>query len=181
MKGVVFTEFLEMVETAYSPDLADDIIESSDLPSGGVYTAVGTYDAAEMTALVGSLSERVDMPVPDLLRAYGRFLFGRFGEMYPGFFTGDGDVLDFLAGIERVIHSEVHKLYPDAELPRFTVTRPTSDQLVMVYRSPRRLGDLAEGLISGAVAHFDEPCQVTRHEEPDDPTVVTFTIVRNPR
>ena len=38
MKGVVFTEFLEMVEDIFSPDIADQIVEEADLPSGGVYT-----------------------------------------------------------------------------------------------------------------------------------------------
>ena len=47
MKGVVFTEFIEMVEDKFSADIADQIIEEADLPSGGVYTSVGTYDHAE--------------------------------------------------------------------------------------------------------------------------------------
>jgi len=41
MKGIVFTEFLEMVENKFSPELADRIIEGAEVPSGGVYTAVG--------------------------------------------------------------------------------------------------------------------------------------------
>ncbi|MBA1333177.1 heme transporter CcmB, partial [Candidatus Endoriftia persephone str. Guaymas] len=44
MKGIVFSKFIEFVEERFSPEMADDIIESSDLPSGGAYTSVGTYD-----------------------------------------------------------------------------------------------------------------------------------------
>ena len=44
MKGVIFTEFLEMVESHFSPEMADRIITAARLPSGGAYTAVGTYD-----------------------------------------------------------------------------------------------------------------------------------------
>lgn len=36
MKGVVFTEFLEMVEARFSADLVDDVIDAANLPSGGV-------------------------------------------------------------------------------------------------------------------------------------------------
>ena len=43
MKGIVFTEFLEMVEDKFSADMVDDIIDDCDLASGGAYTAVGTY------------------------------------------------------------------------------------------------------------------------------------------
>ncbi len=42
MKGTVFTEFLEMVENILSPELADLIIEQSDLHSEGAYTSLGT-------------------------------------------------------------------------------------------------------------------------------------------
>ncbi len=44
MKGVVFTEFIEMVEDQFSADMVDDIIDDAQPPSGGAYTAVGTYD-----------------------------------------------------------------------------------------------------------------------------------------
>ncbi len=52
MKGMVFTEFLEMVEDRFSPEIADRIITASDLRSGGAYTAVGTYEHSEMIQLV---------------------------------------------------------------------------------------------------------------------------------
>jgi len=57
MKGVVFTELLKMVEEAHGLDMVDTIIEKSDLPSGGIYTAVGTYDHTEAVSLVVNLSE----------------------------------------------------------------------------------------------------------------------------
>ena len=54
MKGIVFTEFLEMVEDRFSLDMVDDLIDDCDLPSGGVYTAVGTYSHEEIVALVSA-------------------------------------------------------------------------------------------------------------------------------
>ena len=57
MKGIVFTEFLEMVEQKFSPELVDLIVEEAELPSGGVYTTVGTYNHGEMIRLVTCLSK----------------------------------------------------------------------------------------------------------------------------
>ena len=59
LKGVVFTVFLEMLEEQYSADTVDAVLDGVDLPSGGVYTAVGTYSHDEMVALVGALSKHV--------------------------------------------------------------------------------------------------------------------------
>ena len=78
MKGVVFTELLEMVEARFSADMVDDIIDDAQLPSGGVYTSVGTYPHEEIVALVVALSQRSGLAVRDLLLAFGEHLFGRF-------------------------------------------------------------------------------------------------------
>jgi Haem-NO-binding len=162
MKGVVFTEFLDMVEGHFSVHMVDDIIEDCDLASGGAYTAVGTYPHEEMVALMISLSKRSGQTVPDLLRFYGQYLFGRFYANYPAFFVGIQDTLSFLAGIEDIIHAEVLKLYPDAELPRFEIEHIDKDKLILLYDSRRHFEDLAEGLILGCISHFGEEIQLRR-------------------
>lgn len=42
MKGIVFREFITMVETQFSLETADAIIADSTLATGGAYTTVGT-------------------------------------------------------------------------------------------------------------------------------------------
>ena len=162
MKGIVFTEFLEMVEARFSADMVDDIIEDAELASGGAYTSVGTYPHEEMVALVSALSQRSGVGVAELLRAYGAHLFGCFVRGYPAFFAGISDALSFLAGIEDVIHAEVRKLYPDAELPRFVVEQRDAQRLVLVYESGRHFEDLAEGLMRGCIAHFGGGVEIRR-------------------
>lgn len=162
MKGVVFTEFLEMVEARFSLDMVDDIIDDAQLPHGGAYTAVGTYPHGEIVSMVVALSQRTGVAVPDLIRAFGEYLFGRFVHNFPKFFTGEQDAFQFLSGIEDIIHAEVLKLYPDAELPRFIVEHHDAQKLVLIYQSPRHFEDLAEGLMLGCVAHFGKPIQLAR-------------------
>lgn len=166
MKGMVFTEFLEMVELRWSIDLVDQIIADAAPPSGGAYTAVGTYDHEELVALIVALARRTGQTTHALVHAFGRYLFGRFVVLFPNFFVGVAHPFDFLEGIERVIHVEVRKLYPDAELPGFQCER-SADRLSMVYRSPRHMGDLAEGLIHAAVEHFLIPLTVARSDRHD--------------
>lgn len=161
MKGMVFTEFMEMVEANWSLDTVDRIIARSGVASGGAYTAVGTYPHEEIVALTLALSAETGIAVADLVRAYGKHLFSRFVTLYPHFFHGAQDSLDFLAGIEDIIHAEVLKLYPDAELPSFLVER-TPDRLVLTYISARPFVDLAHGLIEGCVGHFGDAVAVRR-------------------
>lgn len=162
MKGVVFTEFMEMVEDRFSADMADDIIDDANLPSRGIYTAVGTYPHEEVVALVVALSQRTGLSVQDLLLTFGEYLFGSFAVGYPAFLAGISDPFVFLSGIEDIIHTEVRKLYPDAELPRFDVERHDERQLILLYDSRRHFEDLAEGLMRGCVTHFGGEVTIER-------------------
>lgn len=151
-----------MVETVFSPNMVDDIIDDAHTPSGGSYTAVGTYSHEEITRLVVALSLRSGLPIPQLLCAFGEHLFHCFVKNYPSFFKGIDDAFVFLSGIEEIIHAEVLKLYPDAELPCFDIEHYDAHRLVMVYRSGRHFEDLAHGLILGCIQYFESPMQLAR-------------------
>ena len=180
MKGIVFCEFVEMMEKEFTPEVADEIISGVELESGGAYTAVGTYDHQEMLTLVTSLSEKTGMSVPDLVDAFGRYLFGRFVALYPVFFENVEGAFDFLERIEEHVHFEVRKLYPDAELPTFDTSRVDDDTMIMVYSSTRPFADLARGLIEGCIAHYGEPVSVQMEDLSDDQrTHVRFTLQRH--
>ncbi len=162
MKGIVFTEFVEMVEARYSPATLDQMIQAARLPSGGSYTAVGTYDHAEMWSLLVELSKISGAPVPDLLREFGEHLMNRFVAAYPALFEAPKCSFDFLEGLDAIIHREVRKLYADAELPRFAVLERKPDSMVLLYESPRHFADLAEGLIGACARHYGERLSIAR-------------------
>src|SRR5690606_14183069 len=90
MKGLIFTEFLEMVEAKFSPEMLDRILERAELPSGGAYTAVGTYDHTEMVELVTCLGRETGIPTRDLVCSFGTHLFERFHQTFPMYFVGIG-------------------------------------------------------------------------------------------
>lgn len=164
MKGVVFTEFLEMVEERFSPEIADRIIENSELASGGAYTTLGTYDHDEMIQLVSRLSEETELSAAELLRSFGIHLFGRFQVMFPQYFEGISSSFQFLQVVDRYIHVEVRKLYPDAELPSFDCDTSYPGCLRMTYRSSRPFAALAEGLIRGCVDHYGEAVDIATED-----------------
>ena len=177
MKGVIFTEFAEMAETRFGFDAVDRMFEVAKPAASGVYAATGTYPASELFALVGALSHVVSVPVPKLVHAFGSHLFGALVRMHPEYILRARDCFEFLESIDSHIHVEVRKLYPDAELPRFS-SRTDADRMVMEleYRSPRRLDDLAQGLIEASLVHFREVATVTRSALANDESGCLFTI-----
>ncbi|MFA5949864.1 MAG: heme NO-binding domain-containing protein [Hyphomicrobium sp.] len=168
MKGVVFTELFDFVAATFGDDMVDDIIADSDLPNGGAYTSVGTYDHREMQALVTALAVRTQTDASSLLTGFGKKLCERFAHGYPAFFQGHGGLFDFLESVQRHIHVEVRKLYPDAELPSFATHSRNTSLLELDYRSCRPLAALAEGLILGAAQHFGERVDVAQSRLADN-------------
>lgn len=161
MLGMVVTEFCEMVETAFSPELLDRILMRAGLASGGAYTAVGQYPHEEMQRLVAELARETETPAPALLEAFGEYLFPRLVEQHPRAIEHCDSLLSLLDRLDATIHPAVRRLYPAAELPSFTTLVREKDRITLAYRSSRRLESLAVGLIRGAARHFGRAVEVT--------------------
>ena len=176
MKGIVFDEFLQMVESAHGLETVDAIIEKADLPSGGVYTSVGTYDFNEMVSLVTMLSETLDIPVPKLLQHFGHYLFDSLKESHPDVVASYNAPMALVSSIEDHIHIHVKKLYPDAELPSFKILEKEDNQLKMIYSSSRGLYMLAQGLMERTFEFFDTEVNITHKLLKEDGTEVEFIV-----
>jgi hypothetical protein len=171
---------MEMVEARMGLDMLDRIITEAELPNDGAYTSVGTYDHAELVRLVTALSNATGLSTSELIYMFGEQLFQRFSINYPALVDDAPTAFEFLSRIDGVIHVEVRKLYPDAELPKLECERPAPGELSILYSSPRGFGDLAAGLIAGCIKHFNEPIRVTRTnlEKEDALHRVRFHLVR---
>ena len=179
MKGIVFTEFLDMVETKYGLEVVEAIIENSNVASEGVYTSVATYEFNEMVSLITELSIEVNVPPGDLIYTFGHYLFTSLEKAHPEVIQNYNSPLGLIYSIEDHIHVHVKKLYPDAELPSFKVLERTDNSLTMVYSSARGLYRLAHGLIEKTFEHFNGTAHVTYELLKEDGTQVKFNIVQH--
>ncbi len=179
MKGIVFTEFLDLVEDKFGLEVLDKIITQSNLESGGIYTSVGTYKFSEMLQLLQHLSAHTDISIDDLLLVYAEHFFGVLEESYPGLLATYKDPIEMLSSIENHIHVEVRKIYPDAELPTFEVLEKTEDSLVMVYKSNRAMHHFGLGLMNKTFEHFNSTATIVLEKLKEDGTEVKFVINKN--
>ena len=82
MKGIIFTEFLGLIEEKFGLNMVNTIIDQSELPSNGIYTAVGTYSFSEMLSLLTNLSQETGIATDDLLQVYAEHFFGVIEERW---------------------------------------------------------------------------------------------------
>lgn len=176
MKGIVFTEFLEMVEDKFGLETLDYIIYKSELKSEGVYTSVGTYDFSEMLSLISNLSEKVNIPVNDLIYAYGLYFFQVLNRNHANIIDLYETPIDLLMSIENHIHIEVRKIYPGAELPTFKIVERKDNHIEMIYYSERGLYLFAKALMEKTFEHYKKNANISYQLLKEDGTEVLFLI-----
>ncbi|MBA3260999.1 MAG: heme NO-binding domain-containing protein [Thermoleophilaceae bacterium] len=158
MKGVVFNLLERIVIREYGEDTWDELLDSAELH--GSYTSLGSYPDADLSKLVGAASARLDTPPDEIVRWFGRNALPLFAENYPQLFERHSSTRTFVLTLNDIIHPEVRKLYPGADVPVFDFDPGPDGTLRMGYRSPRKLCSFAEGLLQGAAQHYGEQVAV---------------------
>ena len=162
MKGIVFNLLQESVSRQYGEETWDTLLDTAGLD--GAYTALGTYPDAEALKLVGVASEALSVPPDAILRWFGKSAIPMLATSYPQFFEGHPNTRSFLLTLNDIIHPEVRKLYPGADVPTFEYEDSAADALTIGYQSARKMCAFAEGLIEGAAAHFGETVHIEQPE-----------------
>ncbi|WP_412755051.1 heme NO-binding domain-containing protein [Legionella pneumophila] len=171
MKGIVFTALNDMIIDQFGIETWDHLVTQTDLPSGGSYTAGGTYEDTEILQLIQALAQMKNLQIPIFLESFGNYMFLVFSNKYPVFLKKDLSLKEFLKSVDGTIHVEVEKLNPGEQLPFITYEDPASNILIMLYRSPRKLCHFAIGLINGAAKHYRKNIKINQtlcmHQQSD--------------
>lgn len=178
MKGVIFTEFMGMVEEKWGLELVNKLIKDAADPLNGVYVSAGNYDHMNLVRMVVALHKHSVIPLPTLLKTYGQFVFKRLINTYKHLNFPFDNCFDFLENIESVIHREVKKLDLNTHPPKFETIRLEENSLKMVYMSHRCMGPVAEGLILGCAEYFEEEIQLEVLSQSDAGDRVEFLLTK---
>ena len=154
MKGIVFNLLEEVVSHDYGEEVWDDLLEAATVE--GAYTSLGSYPDEDLLKLVGAASSVLDLPADEIVRWFGRSAIPLLAGKYPDFFAPHDSARSFVLTLNSIIHPEVRKLYPGADVPVFDYDTSSEDVLVMGYESARKMCSFAEGLLEGAASHYGE-------------------------
>ncbi|WP_299807391.1 heme NO-binding domain-containing protein [uncultured Shewanella sp.] len=176
MKGIIFAEFLDLVEDTFGLDICQKMLDENE--NDGVYTSVGTYDHKDLVKLIISLSKLTGVSADELQRIYGKSVFNTLYNSLPGLEGKADSTFSFIKSVEEYIHIEVKKLYPNANPPSFNFISASKTRLVMDYLSARCMSHVCLGLIQGCADHFAENINIQMDSINDEQSQVRFTITR---
>jgi Haem-NO-binding len=162
MKGIVFNLLEEIVVANYGNDAWDNILSAASLD--GAYTSLGSYPDEDMQKLVAVAASVTAQSPNEVLRWFGVQAIPLLYTRYPVFFTPHTSTRPFILSVNSIIHPEVRKVYPGAQVPTFEFADAPDGGLLMGYRSPRRMCALAQGFTEGAAAHYGETATFDHRE-----------------
>ncbi len=179
MTGAIFLELKKYVDSKFGGNTWSQLLASADLPDKE-YSVLAEYPDAEAFALVGAAVNATGKPAPAILEDFGVFIAPDLLEMFWGAIQPEWKTLDVIEHTERTIHSVVRLKNPGARPPELQVTRPARDEVLIDYRSARRLCALARGICRGLAGHFKEKVAITESEcmhEGDSRCLISVRLV----
>ena len=158
MKGIVFNLLEQYVVAEHGEDMWDDLLSAANLE--GAYTSLGSYPDEDLLHLRDAAAEALGCSPADVERRLGRSAIARLAELYPEFFEPHTSAKAFVLTLNDIIHPEVRKLYPGADVPVFGFEPRSAEQLTLRYRSHRKMCAFAEGLIQGTADYYRESVNI---------------------
>ena len=176
MKGIIFTEFMDLVEEKFGLDALDQLL--SDAGDEGGYTAVGSYDHKDLVRLIVQLSKQTGISAEELQRVFGQSVFDNLYQSLPekNSLQGCKNSIQFIRLVEDYIHVEVKKLYQEANPPRFEFISENETEVVFDYKSARCMSHVCLGLIEGCANHYGEEVDIVMHNNDKSGNDVRFKV-----
>ena len=176
MKGIIFTEFMELVEGKFGLEVLDQVLDLSN--DEGIYTSAGSYDHRELIKLIVNLSKVSDIPVEKLQEVFGEYVFQNLLKSISNHASLQQctNTFQFVRHVEDFIHAKVKKLYPDANPPQFDFISETESEIVFDYKSARCLVHVCLGLVRGGAKHFGDTIEIKHQNQYKDGGQVRFWL-----
>ena len=176
MKGIIFTEFIHLVEERFGLEVVDKVLAQAQ--DSGVYTAVGNYDHQKLVKLILQLSQLTAISTAELQRIFGRSVFNNLYHTLPdkSSLQSCQSTFEFIRLVEDYIHMEVKKLYPQTKPPTFVFICETETQIVFDYHSARCMSYVCLGLIEGCAEFFHQQIDASMEKLTDNGSQVRFII-----
>ena len=159
MHGIIFAELQNYAETKHGQGTWNALLRKAGLENR-VYLPIKEYPDAEVVALVGAASSMTGLSIAEVLENFGEFIAPSLMKMFGHLLLPNWKTIDVIDHTEGTVHTLVRVKNPGAKPPQLRTVRRGSDEVVLVYTSPRQMCALAIGIGKGLAKHFKETITV---------------------
>ncbi len=169
MYGIVNRAIEDLVRANFGDDKWDAVKKRSGVDVD-YFLSNEPYDDDITFKLAGAVSEELNMPVKDVLGAFGEWWVLKTGkEKYGGLMEAGGHNLrEFLVNLP-MFHNRIMLMYPKLTPPEFQITHEEERSVHVHYFSKREgLQEFVRGLMYGLGKMYETPVEVTLLESRND-------------
>ncbi len=153
MKGFFLDEFLNFLEERYSWRMAEDVVESAGVESGGLYLWLNDYPSAEFERLLRATAELSGRDAREIARDFGRHLFAYLQRRFPELISGTRDSFSFLTQLPTRLALKFDYWFKQDNQPSVLVMSERGRLHIRLRASPWQVM-VAAGLVDGALSCF---------------------------
>jgi len=180
MKGIFFTEFLEMAEKDFGHDITEKIISELGVGNNGVYETEIEYPCVQFVNLCELLGSEIGNSPSDVAKNFGDYLFSRFVILFRPSFAGNSTVFEFLDQVDEFIHEKMQDCFPALKIPKFRAIKINESTFQISYQTEKIFVDLAIGLLMGCQRFFNEELTLNTEYISERSGLVCFTLSKSP-
>lgn len=159
MFGTVMARLQKYIEVTHSTETWKEILEEAGFPPTKTYRILGHYPDAEWNVLIDLASRKLGVAKRELLHNLGKD-FGRYLiRTYKIMFFPSWHSLDVIEKAAPIVYKTIQLIDPNTPKNEVGCERIAPDEVVVHYKSPRRMCDYVEGIIESMGEHFNEKLQ----------------------
>ncbi|QJX48359.1 heme NO-binding domain-containing protein [Hymenobacter taeanensis] len=159
MHGLVFTLLKRYVQTQYDHSTWVRLLEAANLTAAD-FDHKQVYPDEHMYALVGQAAQMTGLSADELHEKFGEYLVPDLMYMYKRLVQPEWKTLDMIEHTENTMHRQVRSEHTENAPPVLEVSRISPTELFIDYKSERRMGALAVGIVRGLATYFEEADQI---------------------
>lgn len=159
MHGIIFTKMKMFVDQNFGPETWGTLLKEAGLESK-VYIPQMTYPDEEAIAIVSTAAKMTGQPVADILEDFGKYIATSLIDMYKVIIDPKWTTIDLIANTEDMIHSAIREDQKGADPPVLNTKRPSPEQVVIKYSSPRQMCPVLKGIAKGIADHNNEKINI---------------------
>lgn len=160
MHGIILQELQKYVEEKLGNEAWGNLLKESGMPDR-VFMPTQAYPDEEVVALVTTASRLTNNPVAAILEDFGKYIVPDLYKLFGMLIRPEWKTLDVVENADRSIHTAVRAKDSNASPPEFNCSRPSPNEVVIDYRSPRKMCAVAVGIAKGLAEHYNEKIEVT--------------------
>ncbi len=160
MHGIIFMELKKYVDAKLGGGAWNKLLKDSGV-GPRMYTPLKEHPDQEAVALVSTASEMTGDSIPTILEDFGEFMVPDLVDMYGALIEPEWNTLDLIEHTEETIHKVVRVKNPGAKPPELKTSRPSPNEVVINYSSPRKMCAVARGIAKGFAKYYNEQIDIT--------------------